>query len=208
MKYIIMCGGKYAGWDIPRQLSVINGECLVERTIRLLRECGVSDIAISSLDDRFKGLSVPVLEHDNHYGRDRNSIWLDAFYPMDEPVCYMYGDVFYSPEAVRHIVDHDTKGIMFFASAAPFAPEYIKKWAEPFAFKVYDTKAFRDAIARTRYYYEMRVLRRAISWELWQVIMKTPLNRIIQNYEVINDYTCDIDSPEEIKRIEEILGGK
>lgn len=66
----------------------------------------------------------------------------------------------------------------------------------------------RDAIARTRYYYEMRVLRRAISWELWQVIMKTPLNRIIQNYEAINDYTCDIDSPEEIKKIEEILGGK
>ena len=39
-----MCGGKYADWEIPRQFTLINDEPSVARTIRLLREVGVSDI--------------------------------------------------------------------------------------------------------------------------------------------------------------------
>ena len=40
-------------------------------------------------------------------------------------------------------------------------------------------------------------------WELWQVIQATPLNHIdYSNYTVINDYTCDIDCPEDIELIE------
>ena len=48
MKYIIMCGGTYKRWDTPRQLTEIRGEPLIARTIQLLKEAGVSDIAISS----------------------------------------------------------------------------------------------------------------------------------------------------------------
>ena len=42
MKYIIMCGGKYSNFQTPKQLIEINGERLVDRTIRLLRERGIS----------------------------------------------------------------------------------------------------------------------------------------------------------------------
>ena len=48
MKYIIMCGGNYETFETPRQLTKIKGEPLVARTIRLLQEQGVEDIAISS----------------------------------------------------------------------------------------------------------------------------------------------------------------
>ena len=51
MKYIIMCGGTYKKWWKPRQLAEIKGEALVARTIRLLRENGVEDIAISTNHD-------------------------------------------------------------------------------------------------------------------------------------------------------------
>ena len=53
MKYIIMCGGKYDLFTTPKQLTKINGEELVARTIRLLKENGIEDIAISSKDKRF-----------------------------------------------------------------------------------------------------------------------------------------------------------
>lgn len=39
MKYILMCGGNYKDkFETPKQLLKVNGEILVERTIRLLKE--------------------------------------------------------------------------------------------------------------------------------------------------------------------------
>ena len=54
MKYIIMCGGIYAKWDRPKHLTELKGEPLVARTIRLLRENGITDIAISSNSELFE----------------------------------------------------------------------------------------------------------------------------------------------------------
>ena len=65
MRYIIMCGGTYG--EKPKYLLMVRGECIVERTIRLLRECGAEDIAISTNDDRFEWLGVPILKHENDY---------------------------------------------------------------------------------------------------------------------------------------------
>ena len=65
--YVIMCGGSYKKWETPKHLSMIHGETLVERTIRLLRENGIEDIAISSNNPIFEQFGVPVLHHDNPY---------------------------------------------------------------------------------------------------------------------------------------------
>ena len=204
MKYIIMCGGTYQRWSTPRQLIEIDGEPVVSRTIRLLRENGVEDIAISSNNDAFEGLGVPVLRHKNSYnaaGYDNfTGYWCEAFYPTDEPTCYIFGDVIFTPEAIRTIVETDTDDIEFFASAPPFSPEYKKPWAEPFALKVRNTDHLKNAISLTKQYADRGLFKRKpIMWELWQVIQASPLNRIdYTNYTVINDSTCDIDDPEEI----------
>lgn len=211
MKYVIMCGGKYHNWPTPKQLVKINGERLVERTIRLLRENGVKDIAISSNDSQFSTFVVPMLMHSNRYylpeEGDALVPWLDAFYPMREPVCYIFGDVVFSPRAIQTIVRTETDSIEFFASAKPLADIYPKRWAEPFAFKVVDTERFFKAIEQTKKLDEEgQFKRQPVSWELWQVIKGTPLNKVdYTNYTVINDYTCDIDKPEDIKLFERIL---
>ena len=207
MKYIIMCGGIYAQWDKPRPLLEIHGEKIIERTIRLLKENGVYEIYISSNYPEFASFA-PVFKHDNTFksnGIEYSDNWVDAFYPMDEPCCYIFGDVVFSPEAIKTIVETETDDIEFFGSAPPFAPDYIKPWAEPFALKVVNQNHFKEAIKETKRLSEEGMFhRKPIMWELWQVITGSLLNFIdCDSYFIINDYTCDIDNPEDLAKIEE-----
>lgn len=210
MKYIIMAGGTYG--TKPKQLLEVLGERIIDRTIRLLRACGVpkEDILISSNDERFDGLEAKRVTHPNdfRYGNNEHK-WLQAFYPMTEPVTYIFGDVYFSEKAIEKIVEAKTDSIMFFASAPPFAKEYMKRWSEPMAFKVMNTGLFFEKVEEChRYDIEGKFKREAISWELWQVIKGTPLNRILMNYTAIRDYSCDVDNEEEARQLEEILRGK
>ena len=193
-----MCGGPRS----HKPLRKMYNEALVERTIRLLRENGIEDIAISSNDNRFEVYGVPVLRHDNSLRWD-DFFWLKTFYPMTDPVCYLFGDVFYSPGAIKTIVETQTDDIEFFGSAPPYSDQYTKKWAEPFAFKVQNAGRFFDCIQRATWLYENHKLNRMpIAWELWQVIKGTALNRIdYENYTAINDYTVDIDDDEQAARL-------
>ena len=51
-----------------------------------------------------------------------------------------------------------------------------------------------------------RFNRKPIMWELWQVIKGGDLNRIdFGSYVAINDYTCDIDYPQEAGMFETIV---
>ena len=200
-----MCGGPTLQESTPRPLRKVNGEILVARTIRLLRYHDIMDIAISSTDARFEQFGVPVLSHDNKV-KGADCHWLQCFYPTDEPVCYLMGDVYYSDRAISTIINTRTDDIEFFASAPPFSPYYIKRFGEPFAFKVQNQKHFRECVEETlRYEAEGKFHREAIAWELWQVIKGTELNLVQTNYTVINDYTVDVDSDRQVKLLEERL---
>ena len=204
MKYIIMCGGFYPEWETPRHLTVINGETLVARTIRLLKRNGIDDIAITAHDERFNRFGVPVLRHENNFGKGGS--WIEGFIQTDYSVCYLFGDVFYSEKAIKIIVGTKTKSIEFFASSPPFSPQYIKDWAEPFAFKVQEPYYFKLRLDYAKQLEYAGKLNRLISWELWQVIKGTPLNVIdYTNYTAINDYTCDIDDPEDVEKLLRVL---
>lgn len=209
MKYIIMCGGEYVLWEKPRHLMEIKGEPIVARTVRLLRENGIEPY-ISANDSRFEKYA-PVLSHRNTYrATDRiiKGYWNECFYPTDEPTCYLFGDVVFSPQAIKTIIETDADSIEFFASAPPFSPLYAKPYAEPFAFKVVDTEKFKADIEQTNKL-EPMFRRKPIAWELWQVIKGTPLNIIdYSNYTVINDYTCDVDNAYDLKKIEAKMIGE
>ena len=211
MKYIIMCGGKY-DFETPKQLLEVKGERLVERTIRLLKENGIEDIAITSLDKRFDNLGVPRIEHKNDFvcSNDKKvkGFWVDAFLPSDEPITYLYGDVYYSEQAIKTIIESKTDYILFFGSLKLNRKDYFKLWQEPFGFKVVDQKAFRKGI---EYCKEQAILkqtnREPISWELYRVLNGYDINKHIigKNYVAIDDYTTDIDHKGDIEKLEEIL---
>lgn len=204
MKYVIMAGGSQHGFKTPRHLTKIAGEPLLARTIRLLQHNGVKDIAVSSDNEQILKFARQMTGIEIIERAESEGSWISTAFPIftARPVCYLFGDVVFSPEAIQKIVKTETNSVEFFASAPPFKNDYPKRWAEPFAFKVVDNilflRARTDVINLSTYYNVFK--REPIAWELWQVIKKTPINIIdYTNYTVINDYTCDIDSPEDIK---------
>lgn len=208
MVFIIMCGGEYTYWEKPRQLCKIQGEEIIARTIRLLKKERVSNIAISTNTHYFDHLDVPILRHENTFrvSSDVQGYWVDAFYPTEEETCYIFGDVVFSPEAIKQIVNTPTDDIAFFASAPPYDERYIKKWAEPFAFKVVNMEHFKNSIQQVKDNFSNNVYKRhPIAWELWQAICGTEPNKILYNYNRICDYTCDVDEVKDIAKIEEAI---
>ena len=70
MKYIIMCGGVYQEFCIPKPCQIIKGEMLVQRTIRLLHEAGVEQVYISATDERYDKFDAIRLVHHNDFEVD------------------------------------------------------------------------------------------------------------------------------------------
>lgn len=211
MKYIIMCGGEYDTFQTPKALSVINGEKLVERTIRLLRERGIKDISISATDPQFDYLDVPKLVHENSFKVKNGNIygyWVDAYFPTDEPTTYLHGDVYYTEAAINKILDFVACENTFIGNEVARNKEH-KNWGEPFGWIIVDQKKFRKAIDKTKQLQDEGKLERgyAISWELYRVFNKLDPNKMYiydNTYLSINDLTDDVDTPSKI----EILNNK
>ena len=208
-KIIIMCGGKYEKFKTPKHLYKINGERLVERTIRLLKENGATDISISSNNPQFDNLGVPRIEHTNTYKQENGKeygYWLDAYYPVNEPVIYFYGDVYYSDNAVKTILNCNRNGNILFGTSDA-KNKYHQNWGEPFAYLVNDyIEFFKGIEAVKKLQDEGKVKRMPVTWELYRYLNKLDVNvqKVLDNtYVCIDDDTMDIDSPQEAKELEE-----
>ncbi len=236
MKYIIMCGGTYPKWESPRQLSKVNGEVLVERTIRLLKENGINDIAVSTNDERFNYLDVEILHNkkDKYISWDEQETklsshsWLNAYYPVNEQVCYLHGDVYFSDEAIKTIVETKVKDTMFFCTPDKMDVKQKDrrnvKGREPLAYKVVNYKLFRNAVDDLLNMIDRGEFKEAkcppIAWNVYRYLNGLDigkkaewfgdLNSIFESkgdYVVINDYTTDVDKIEDITDIENSLKG-
>lgn len=184
MKYIIMCAGTGKRWNnylgIPKHFVIINGETLIGRTTRLLKEYGITDYIITTSDERYK-----------QYGQTRpqtnNDCEVDRYEEVeDEEICYLYGDVYYTEEALKTIIDTPTDEILFFGSEM-----------EIFGVKIKNKKLFFKHKNRVKKLYLEGKIDRCIGWEVYKSINKLPLNEyaITDRFVLINDETDDIDCP-------------
>lgn len=208
-KYIIMCGGNYDKFEQHKSLTKINNERLVERTIRLLKENNINDIYISSNEKGFEEFTN-VLHHENSFKVVNDKVigyWIDAYYPTDEPVVYLHGDVYYSGEAIKKIIQraNETKVNVFIGNEVARNKEH-KNWGEPFGWIVVNQQKFHEAIKKTKELQDNGKLERgyALSWELYRVMNGTDPNYMLiddNNYLSIDDETIDIDNPWQIEEL-------
>ena len=215
MKYVILANSNNIDFKTPRQLTVINGEPLVVRTIRLLKENGINDIVICAKDKQFDNLGAIRFEpiNSDYDYQTGKGYWLNAF-PfelLNEPVCFIWGDVYFSKNAIKTIVETPTDSTLFFCSYENHSPLYIKDWDEPLAYKVVDTNLFKESINETkRIYDEKGTWRHPIVWELYRVIHGQNINvhNMTTDYIAINDESCDIDNLDDIIKLKKIVEGK
>ena len=215
MKYIILADSKNTQpFKIPRQLLEFNGEKLVQRTTRLLKQNGVKDILITSHDKRFDNLGATRYEplNNDYDPLTSQGYWLNAF-PIElinEPICFLFGDVYYSENAIKTIVESKTDSVLFLCSYENKNKLYIKEHDEPLAFKVVDYELFKKHIKIVK---EMKdkglCCREPITWELYRSINGQDINvhEMTGNYIAINDESCDIDTINDIENLKRKLGG-
>lgn len=215
MKYVILSDSdNVEPFVTPRQLTVINGETLIGRTVRLLKENGVKDILITSHDKRFDNLGAERYEplYNDYKPKENKGYWLSAF-PIElitEPITFLLGDCYYSENAIKTIVNTQTDSIMYFCSYKNKDERYIKHHDEPFGFKVINCDLFKEHIEKVKRAKDNGLCKREpIAWELYRSINDLDINNHIMtnNYIAINDESCDVDVLDDIINLERKLGG-
>ena len=207
IQVIIMCGGNYSIFEKHKALSKIRGEVLIERTIRLLKENGITNWFISTNNPDFDKYGH-ILHHNNNFIDDDGKLtgyWVDAYYPTDKPTIYLHGDVYYTDEAIKRIINLNPKVNTLIGNEVARNKEHLN-WGEPFGFIVVDQKLFRKAIDKCKILEDMGMIERecATSWEVYRVLYGLDVNKMYildDSYLSINDKTIDVDFPDQIELI-------
>ena len=192
MKYIIMADGKGTRWNnyhnIPKHLIEIDGETLLARTVRLLRENDArADIVITSHDPRYE---VPGARR---YEPQNNHLEIDRFTEelIADDVCFLYGDTFYSESVIQKIADTPAEKLLFFGNERSIV-----------AIKVADGALFRQHVDRVRALFLAGKIEKCIGWQVYQSFEGLPFGEktIAADYILIQDGTEDFNSPEDYNR--------
>ncbi len=201
MKAIIMCAGKSSRWKTKRgwkvwdnylgvrkQLIKVGGETLLHRTCRLLRERGVEDIVITiaSKEDSFPT--------DEKQEVNVTTMEIERFYPQRGKVIYLYGDVYYTYEAMDTIVNKD--GVFFGRNGASKVGG--KGHSELFAVKG-DGETIQKYVEVVKKALKSGKCKRGIGWDLYKAYYGEPFKpEKVKNKKHIvdiNDATDDFDKP-------------
>ena len=196
MKYIIMADGKGTRWqnynDIPKHFIEIGGETLLARTVRLLNEGDESaEVIITSHDPRYE---VPGARR---YEPLNNHLEIDRFTEelIEDNVCFLYGDTYYSQDAMDTILKTDADEMIFFGNERSIV-----------AIKVKDGELFRSHVDNVRRLFLEGKIAKCIGWQVYQSFTGLPFGekKIGPSYIVLEDGTEDFNSPEDLAKRKEV----
>ena len=213
MRVVIMAAGKCKRWGnylgIPKQLAEVDGEPIIKRTIRLLKERGVEDIWVTVREyGQYGDLGV------KEYITSPNEVSIDRVWGAKElsPCIYLYGDVYYTETAIDTILT-DTNDFRFFGRRFP---SKVKIHREIYAIKSNDLLIQKAGELR-----ELHIsgkLINSLGQFLHNYMIGLPINPKTRNFTYkpeqvtphhtdINDMTEDFDSPSHYRTFLKLLNG-
>ena len=191
MKYVIMADGKGTRWNnhdnIPKHFVVINGETVISRVVRLIRKFDKdADVIITSHDPRYE------IEGSRRYEPQNNVLEIDRFTEelIEDNMCFLYGDTYYSEEAMQLIVDTEVEDLQFFGNGKSII-----------AIKIKDSGLFRYHVENVRNLFLKGEIKQCIGWQVYQSFLNLPfgIKQVVDKYIYINDNTQDFNTPEDLK---------
>lgn len=189
MKYIIMADGKGTRWNnynnIPKHFIKIDGEVLIERTIRQLNEKdSSSEVIVTSHDSRyeFKGAT--------RYEPLNNVLEIDRFTEelIEDDICFLYGDTYYSDEAMDKIIANKADDIIFFGNNKSVV-----------AVKIKDSALFKKHVKHVKDLYLAGKIKGCKGWHVYQSFQNLEFDKkqIRDKFIVVDDTTIDYNTPKE-----------
>lgn len=188
MKYVIMADGKGTRWnnfnEIPKHFIEIDGERIIDRCVRLLKENDPDcEIIITSHDPRY---DIPGT---TRYEPLNNILEIDRFTSelICDDICFMYGDTYYSENAIKTVTETPAEDILFFGNSRSIM-----------AVKIADGVLFRTHVDRVRKLYLEGELKTCKGWQVYQSFTGLAPDTIGDNFIFIDDNSRDFNSPEDL----------
>ena len=146
MKVYILANGEAKRWgnyrNCDKQLIPINGEPILERTVRLLKEEGLkkSEIIICG-KYKIKGSTNIITK-----SKTKREVFEEISNLTDDEFIILYGDCYYTEAIIHDLVTRKLKQYGEWFNISP-NPNTGKKWAEGYAHKIVDVEWFKNEIA-------------------------------------------------------------
>ena len=189
MKYIIMADGKGTRWNnyknVPKHLVEVNGEVLLARIVRLLKKFDKdSDVIITSHDTRYE------FDGSTRYEPLNNMLEIDRFtYELiDNNICFLYGDTYYTEETIKKIIDSDPEDILFFGNQKSIV-----------AIKIKDAELFKKHINNVKQLYLSNKIKNCKGWQVYQSFQNLEFDKkeIKDKFVIVDNETVDYNTPDD-----------
>lgn len=183
-----MADGKGSRWQQylghTKHEITVNGETLIERTVRLIRENAPSAlITVTSHKPDLKTAGAVRYEPKN------NVLEIDRFTEelIGDDVCFLYGDVLYSEAAIRRICgDKGDEPLMFFGNEKSICAVLVRSG-----------EVFRRCFDTVRSSFLCGEIDECKGWQIYRLYVGLPLDcrSIAGSFVVVPDGTRDFNSP-------------
>jgi len=212
-KAIIICAGEATRWagylNTKKHLIEIEGERLLDRTVRLLKERGIKEIYIVvkqiTPEYHVEGAAQYVADLNPEENVDADKFLSSkALWNQDGRTLVFYGDCYFTEDAMDTIVGFTSREWTLFcrpnASKVTGTP-----WGECFAQSYYpeDIDRHEAALRRVAALYKAGKITRCGGWEHYRAMVGRPdeqirrPHRMSTNYVEIDDWTDDFDYPKD-----------
>ncbi len=191
MRYVIMADGNGTRWNnynnIPKHLIEIDGETLLARTVRLIRERdSEAEVFITSHDPRYEVKGAKRHEPKN------NVLEIDRFTGelISDNEIFLYGDTFYSESAMDTILNTPAENLLFFGNERSIV-----------AIKIVKGSDFAYHVDNVRELFKAGKIKSCKGWQVYQSFTGLPydVKQMGDSYIYIKDDTRDFNSPEDLK---------
>jgi hypothetical protein len=185
-----MADGKGSRWNNfmghkKHEISV-GGETLLERTVRLVRENDSdADVIITSHDESIN------ISGARRYEPKNNILEIDRFTAelIGDDMCFLYGDVLYSKDAIRTIISHrSAQPLLFFGSDKSICAVLIE-----------NGELFRSLYLEVRQRFTDGEIAECKGWQVYHLYAGLSLEgrETGKSYVLLDSFTRDFNSPED-----------